>query len=176
MRILPAVLLSTLALFGLAPCGLSLCSVAHAQSLNVANAANAAAFPNAVRAHAVTGAVSEGDWLRAEPLTSFVQREPAEGVPATYQTEARVIADGSTLHVIVKAQDPNPEKIVGYLTRRDEDSQSDWIHIFIDSYHDRRTGYQFAVNAAGVKRDAYWFNDDNDDDSWDAVWDVKVDR
>ena len=27
-----------------------------------------------------------------------------------------------------------------------------------------------------MKRDAYWFNDDNNDDSWDAVWDVKVDR
>jgi hypothetical protein len=78
--------------------------------------------------------------------------------------------------VIVNAKDPNPEKIVGYLTRRDEDSQSDWIHLFIDSYHDRRTGYQFAVNASGVKRDAYWYNDDNNDDSWDAVWDVKVDR
>ena len=128
------------------------------------------------RAHVVSGTVSESDWQRAELLTSFVQREPSEGAPATYQTEARVVAAGSALHVIVHANDPDPEKIVGYLTRRDEDSQSDWIHLFIDSYHDKRTGYQFAVNAAGVKRDAYWFNDDNSDDSWDAVWDVKVDR
>ena len=128
------------------------------------------------RAHVVSGTVSESDWQRAELLTSFVQREPSEGAPATYQTEARVVSDGSALHIIVHANDPDPEKIVGYLTRRDEDSQSDWIHLFIDSYHDKRTGYQFAVNAAGVKRDAYWFNDDNSDDSWDAVWDVKVDR
>ena len=128
------------------------------------------------RAHVISGTVSETDWQRAELLTSFVQREPSEGAPATYQTEARVIADGSTLHVIVHAKDPDPAKIVGYLTRRDEDSQSDWIHLFIDSYHDKRTGYQFAVNAAGVKRDAYWFNDDNSDSSWDAVWDVEVER
>ncbi len=124
----------------------------------------------------MSGVIAETDWQKAELLTSFVQREPSEGTPATYQTEARVIADSSTLHVLVNATDPDPEKIVGYLTRRDEDSQSDWIHIFIDSYHDRRTGYQFAVNSAGVKRDAYWFNDDNNDDSWDAVWDVKVSR
>ncbi len=128
------------------------------------------------RAHVVAGAASESDWQRAELLTSFVQREPSEGAPATYQTEARVVADGSALHVVVHATDPDPQKIVGYLTRRDEDSQSDWIHLFIDSYHDKRTGYQFAVNAAGVKRDAYWFNDDSNDESWDAVWDVKVDR
>ncbi len=28
----------------------------------------------------------------------------------------------------------------------------------------------------GVKQDSYWFNDNNDDDSWDAVWDVIVRR
>jgi hypothetical protein len=148
------------------------CGVAHAQTANPAGPAS----PKAAHAHVVSGVVAETDWQQAELLTSFVQREPSEGTPATYQTEARVIADSSTLHVLVNATDPDPEKIVGYLTRRDEDSQSDWIHIFIDSYHDRRTGYQFAVNSAGVKRDAYWFNDDNDDDSWDAVWDVKVSR
>ena len=33
----------------------------------------------------------------------------------------------------------------------------------IDSYHDRRTAYEFAVNAAGVKQDRYWFADGNND-------------
>ena len=32
-------------------------------------------------------------------------------------------------------------------------SPTDQIKIIIDSYHDRRTGYEFAVNPAGVKRD-----------------------
>src|SRR5262249_44109237 len=64
----------------------------------------------------------------------------------------------------------------GYLTRRDDDSPSDWIRVLIDSYHDRRTAYEFAVNPAGVKQDRYWFNDTERDDSWDAVWDVKVSR
>ena len=161
MRVLAAVCLTALVTNG----------VAQAQTAD-----SGAKFSNTARAHVVSGPVSETDWQQAELLSSFVQREPSEGLPATFQTEARVVADGSALHVIVNATDPNPEKIVGYLTRRDEDSQSDWIHIFIDSYHDRRTGYQFAVNAAGVKRDAYWYNDDNNDDSWDAVWEVTVDR
>src|SRR5690242_10761295 len=147
------------------------CGTAHAQTTGAP-----AAVAKSVHAHVVTGPISEMDWEKAELLTTFVQREPSEGTAATFETEARVIADGAALHVIVDAKDPDPEKIVGYLTQRDEDSQSDWIHLFIDSYHDRRTGYQFAVNAAGVKRDAYWYNDDNNDDSWDAVWDVKVDR
>ena len=35
---------------------------------------------------------------------------------------------------------------------------------------------EFAVNAAGVRHDAYRFNDYEVDPSWDAVWDAKVHR
>ena len=46
--------------------------------------------------------------------------------------------------------------------------------MLIDSFHDRRSAYEFAVNPAGVKQDSYWFNDTNNDQGWDAVWDVAV--
>ena len=39
------------------------------------------------------------------------------------------------------------------LSRRDVKTQSEQIKFMIDSYHDRRTGYEFGVNAAGVKMD-----------------------
>jgi hypothetical protein len=128
---------------------------------------------NALR---VDGRIDEAMWSRAEAVTGFVQRDPSEGQPATFPTDVRVAFDDSTLYVSVRASDPEPDRLIGYLTRRDVDSQSDWLHVFIDSYHDRRTAYQFSVNPAGVKRDAYWFNDENSDDSWDAVWDVTTTR
>ncbi|HSR43256.1 MAG TPA: DUF5916 domain-containing protein, partial [Longimicrobiales bacterium] len=40
--------------------------------------------------------------------------------------------------------------------------------------HDRRTGFVFGVYAAGVERDIRYANDDESDDTWDAVWDVAV--
>ncbi len=76
----------------------------------------------------------------------------------------------------VQAFDPEPQRIVGIRTRRDEDSPSDWISVVVDSFHDRRSGYEFAVNPAGVKQDSYWYNDTNNDQGWDAVWDVTVSR
>jgi hypothetical protein len=42
----------------------------------------------------------------------------------------------------------------------------------IDSYRDRRSGYGFFVNPDGVKRDFAMYNDGNQDNSWDGVWDV----
>ena len=35
-----------------------------------------------------------------------------------------------------------------------------------------RTGYEFGVNAAGVKMDQAIYDDGNEDGAWDAVWDV----
>ena len=39
---------------------------------------------------------------------------------------------------------PSPSRIVGIRTRRDESSPSDWIRVMIDSFHDRRSAYEFA--------------------------------
>jgi hypothetical protein len=126
---------------------------------------------NAVR---LEGSMTEGVWATAPRITGFVQREPREGAAPSFATEAQVAYDESAIYVAVRAFDPNPDKIVGILTRRDDTSPSDWIRVIIDSYHDRRTAYEFAVNPAGVKSDQYWFGDTNSDSSWDAVWDVKV--
>ncbi len=115
-------------------------------------------------------------WSHAPAMTGFVEREPTEGGPPAQRTAFQVVYDASTLFVRVQAFDTEPDKIVGYLTRRDGDSPSDWIRVLIDSYHDRRTAYEFAVNPAGVRQDRYWYDDNSRDDSWDAVWDVSVSR
>ena len=120
------------------------------------------------------GDLTESAWSLAEPITAFVQRDPNEGAPPTFPTEARVLYDDTAIYVAVKAFDPNPEEIKAFLTRRDVNTSSDWIRVVIDSYHDKRTAYAFAVNPAGVKLDTYHFNDTNEDSSWDAVWDVET--
>src|SRR5512138_428087 len=154
--------------------------------LPLAALAFAAAFdtPAHVDAFAITpnnsvrvgGELTEDIWRSARPIDAFVEREPEEGGRPSQRTEFRVAYDTSTLFVRVHAFDSQPDRIVSYLTRRDEESPSDWIRVLIDSYHDRRTAFEFAVNPAGVKQDRYWYNDNNRDDSWDAVWDVKVSR
>ena len=142
----------------------------------VASSAGAPADAAAVPARAVRapGEITDDVWRSAPVVDAFVQREPVEGGIPSQRTEFRVVYDTSTLFVRVHAFDTDPSRIVSYLTRRDDESPSDWIRVIIDSYHDRRTAYEFAVNPAGVKQDRYWFNDTERDDSWDAVWDVRV--
>ncbi len=115
-------------------------------------------------------------WANSPILSDFTQRDPNEGEPGTERTEVVVTYTNDALYVGVRAFDSQPDQITAQLTRRDAHSPSDWIAISIDSYHDRRTAFQFMVNPAGVKRDIYLFDDTNQDDSWDAVWDVKTSR
>jgi hypothetical protein len=131
------------------------------------------AMSNAIR---VSAALNEEVWQLATPADAFRQRDPQDGGEPSQRTEFRVAYDAFHLFVKVRAYDNEPDKIVTYLTRRDQDSPCDWLHVYVDSYHDNRTAYEFAVNPSGVKIDRYWYNDNNRDDSWDAVWEVAVSR
>jgi len=122
----------------------------------------------------VDGVLNERIWRSAPIASDFVQRDPDEGKPATEKTTVQVAYDDHALYVAVRAYDSEPDKIKGILTRRDQDSPSDWISIAIDSYGDKRTAFEFGVNPVGVKQDACWSDDENRDEDWDAVWDVGV--
>ncbi len=111
-------------------------------------------------------------WRTAPPITQFKEWRPNEGKDARFKTEAKIAYDASNLYVFVRAFDPHPDSIKRLLERRDTFTSSDMIWIFVDSYHDKRTGYEFGVNAAGVKMDQAIYDDGNEDGAWDGVWDV----
>ena len=138
-------------------------------------ARNAITTATAARAESppvIDGSDRDPVWAKAAPITDFRTFEPVDDGEPRFRTEARVTNDESNLYVLVRAFDPHPDSIIGLLSRRDVKTQSDQIKIMIDSYHDRRTGYEFAVNPSGVKRDYYLYDDVREDASWDAVWDV----
>jgi len=124
----------------------------------------------------IDGRLDERAWSAASPLSDFIQNSPDEGSPATEKTEVKVLYSQTSLFVGVSAYDANPELITSILARRDSHLPSDWIKIYIDSYFDRRSSFEFSVNPAAVKRDVFWSNDRRRDSDWDAVWDVGVSR
>lgn len=119
------------------------------------------------------GVLDETDWSLPGVATSFTQRFPDPGKPATFQTAVRILYDDDAIYVGARMFDPHPDSIVAPMARRDpQDIHSDWFDVIFDSYHDRRTGFRFGVNPAGTKLDVYHFNDGDSDDAWDARWDV----
>ena len=130
-----------------------------------------------VAVHARSAPVIDGRdndpvWRDAPAITDFTQWQPTEGKAPRYKTEAKVAYDAANVYVFVRAYDAHPDSIISVLERRDTFTPSDKIWIFLDSYHDKRTGYEFGVNPAGVKLDGQISNGGNEDLAWDAVWDV----
>lgn len=158
--------------------------VLHAQSLardsvppREGRGAQRAAVVGAVAVRAAAPPVIDGKdddaiWRTAPEITAFQQLSPTSGAAATFRTSVKVSYDDRYLYVLVRMYDPHPDSIRAYLSRRDVATPSDRVKIMIDSYHDRRTGYELAVNPKGVKSDFYTFNDNEEDPSWDGVWDV----
>ena len=122
------------------------------------------------------GVLDEAAWASAEHAGGFVQLRPALGEPASEQTEARVLYDGDAVYVGMRMHDSQPDRIGAALGRRDSGPESDWAQVMLDSYADRRTAFGFMVNAAGVQTDFLMFDDVNEDDSWDAVWEAATSR
>lgn len=120
----------------------------------------------------IDGNLSEKSWEKALPVTGFHQIEPYEGQLASESTLVKVLYDNEAVYVGWWCYDREPDRIVRQLTRRDRITSSDEVHVRIDSHHDHQTAYYFAVNAAGVIRDALIYNNLYDDDSWDAVWEA----
>lgn len=125
----------------------------------------------------VDGVLDEPEWQGAPTATRFVQSDQHEGDLATERTEVRVLYDDDALYVGARLWDSHADSIVARLCRRDDTSvPCDRFTLYVDPFHDRRSGYFFAVNAAGVLLDGTLFNDSWDDNSWDGVWQGKAKR
>ena len=146
----------------------SIAPVSWAEPTTVATAA-AIRTPEPV---VIDGRADDAIWRTAPIISDFVQFAPVEGGPARYKTEAQVAYDDHSFYAFIRAYDPEPAKISTVLARRDVRPPTDQLKIVIDSFHDRRSGFEFAVSPGGVKRDYAVYDDTNEDGSWDGVWDV----
>ena len=121
----------------------------------------------------IDGIAADDVWSKAEHRRDFRMFGPIEDAEPTFRTEVAVAYDDRALYVFVRAFDPRPDSIVRLLSRRDTHGPpNDEIQLFIDSFYDRRSGFEYIVNAAGVKADYILFDDSGFDLSWDGVWDV----
>src|SRR4051812_19636013 len=122
----------------------------------------------------IDGKLNEPAWATAVPSSDFMQSYPNVGAKPTDPTEVRVLYDDDAIYVGVRMFVSRPDSIAAQLARRDASGiYSDWLHVMIDSYRDRRTSFRFSVNPRGVQKDVLEFDDRNGEDlNWDAVWEV----
>ena len=137
-----------------------------------------AAVPSARAASPITvdGRLDDSAWAATTPVASLAQRAPSEGALPSQRTEIRVLYDDAALYVGARLYDSAPDSVRALLARRDRAVSSDRFVVYLDPYHDRRSGFYFGINAAGTLYDGILYNDEGSDSTWDGVWDGRAVR
>jgi hypothetical protein len=136
------------------------------------NGTSTARAVRADRAPKLDGKDDDAVWKLAPTYSEFREFQPREDSAPRFKTEFRAAYDDAALYVFIRAFDPHPDSIMRALTRHDQRGPSDQLKIMLDPYHDRRSGFEFAVNPDGVRREFSMANDGDEDGSWDGVWQV----
>lgn len=131
-------------------------------------------FLNEVASPEIDGLIDDPGWDIVAWEGDFIERRPDENTQPDHKTEFKIVYDEKFLYVGIRAYDSDPDKIEMRLSRRDG-FQGDWVGIFIDSYHDKRSAFGFITTAAGVKADFFSSeNGNNEDESWNPIWYTKT--
>ncbi|NJD19149.1 MAG: carbohydrate binding family 9 domain-containing protein, partial [Gemmatimonadetes bacterium] len=128
----------------------------------------------AVEPMRIDGVLDEPVWQRAPAVSGFRQRWPVDGAPATEDTEVRVAFDQRAIYFGLMMHDSEPGRIMrSILHREGRIDKDDRVIIALDTYHDRRSAYIFALNSFGPQGDAHFPNERlvfPDDWKWEGVY------
>src|SRR6266516_1920818 len=102
-------------------------------------------------------------------VTDFRQREPGDGIPVSQRTTAYLSYDDVKLYVVFVCWD-DPARVRANVARRDDISHDDHVMVYLDTFHDRKRAFRFAVNPFGVQQDGILTDGQSEDLSFDAVW------
>ena len=127
----------------------------------------------------IDGALDEAAYRTAAPVSDFVQTLPVEGAPASERTEVWVLFDDENFYLAGRCWDSAPESewVVNEM-RRDSFNilQNERVGFMIDSFHDRRNGMVFNLNAIGGRMDGQLTDERDYNGDWNPVWEAETGR
>jgi hypothetical protein len=126
----------------------------------------------------IDGVLDEDIYRSLPPITGFIQQEPDEGQLATEPTLVWILFDGRQFYIGARCRDSQPERTIATDMRRDgrNVSQNDNISIVLDTFHDRRNGYEFLLNSIGGVWDTQITDERDANRDWNTVWTARSHR
>lgn len=120
----------------------------------------------------VDGVLDETLYQTLTPITDFIQQDPNEGQLATEPTLVWILFDAENLYIAARCRDSQPARIMANDMRRDGSnvSQNDNFSVVLDTFHDRRNGYEFLMNSIGGAWDSQITDERDVNRDWNTVW------
>jgi len=118
----------------------------------------------------IDGKIDESCWSKADMATDFTDYKLER--LAVEQTIVRVLYDDENLYVAFECIEPDPNSIVAVERKYDQSlHEEDAATVRLDTFHDHRCTYIFAVNTLGTRYDAKMgLFDYRDDGTWGCDW------
>lgn len=124
----------------------------------------------------IDGKFDEESWKTASIAKDFVMINPDNAKPEPHgkRSEIKIVYDNEAIYVAATLYDDEPSKILREIATRDDNGTADQFGIFLNGFNDGQQEFRFFVTASGVQQDCLYTNSNDQDFSWDAVWDSKV--
>lgn len=131
---------------------------------------------NSIKEHIrIDGLLNESAWTLSRYAGDFIQYNPFNGAKPSCQSMIKVLYDQTAIYVGAMMYDPFPDSIYRELGLRDsEHLNADFFSVDISPYDDGLNAFSFNVTASGVQIDSKISSSDEDDVTWDAVWESAV--
>lgn len=123
----------------------------------------------------IDGRLDEEVYRAVQPAGGFIQQLPNSGEPVAEPTDFWILFDDEHVYVSMMLHETDPGRRVSSERRRDAGglSNDDNMMIVLDTFYDRRNGFNFNVNAVGGMRDQH-ITDGAANSAWNTVWEVRV--
>lgn len=118
----------------------------------------------------IDGKLEEACWSKANVAKDFTDYRIEQ--LAKEQTFVRVLYDDENIYIAFECMEPDPNGIVGVERKYDQSlHEEDSVTVRLDTFHDHRCCYVFAVNTLGTRFDARMgLFDYYEDDTWGCEW------
>ncbi len=124
----------------------------------------------------IDGILNDAVWEKAPAAKDFVMVEPGDGdpIPDSHATRVKFLYDDQAVYVAAFMEESHPEKIMKQFTQRDNLEQSEFFLMDINTYDDGENQTRFIVTAAGTQADARISGSNNEDYSYNVVWESAI--
>ena len=119
----------------------------------------------------IDGVIGESEWADATTVVDLHEVEPVEFSVPSERTVWYIAYDEKALYVAAYAYDSEPDAIVAQTLREGGNLGSDdTLGIIVDAFNNKRSGYEFTLNANGVREDAIYATATRPSKDWDGIW------
>ena len=123
----------------------------------------------------IDGRLDDAVWQTTAATDAFTQQSPFDGSSPSERTQMRVLYDEDAIYFSFDCDQINTP-IIEKLTRRDRDSESEWVWIQIDSRNEGKSAFMFAVNISGTIADGQIIDQTTYSWEWDENWEGRTVR